>query len=450
MLINCIRTLPFILIRILLCLADAAVTIWLTLSFKDFFMNFMSGFVSGLFLIILTPMGYIIGLGISMVICYYVIGVIAYFFKLAHIIALTSYILDYNPSRLSTTLYAISEARQNFIPMVASYITTKTVIHALRDLKDTIMEFDIMARFKEPKSAIVKFDQRICTSGVRNVVDVADEITMSYTWFTNDLYKRSDKYKSSKKGKSLGAMTKVQAKHMLEGLVFLLRTFPYLMMTSLLYETTFIVLNVLFTVILMIFIVKWLGFSLMTCAIIFITYRAVMQIFSYTIISSLRNAAYLHAYYGELAELEPFDLKESVTGLLSKVPGLSGLAKLTGEKIDITRGKGSSPILEEDIGEVLKKSIKDTARSFNLNESDLIITSREANKIQENVDSLPEEVEDLEPIVDTEVETIVEEYVPAQEQHEQVEVNVSADDIQTDAQVKAGPFASGPRRERVR
>lgn len=413
-------------------------------------MNFMSGFVSGLFLTILTPMGYLIGLGISMVICYYVIGVIVYFFKLAHIIALTSYILDYNPSRMSTTLYAINEARQNFIPMVASYVTTKTIIHALTDLKDTIMEFDIMARFKEPKSTIVKFVKKLCTSGIRNVIDVADEITISYTWFTNDLYKRSDKYKKSKDGKSLGAMTKVQAKHMLEGLVFLLRTFPYLMMTSLLYETTFIVFNVVFTVALMFFIVKWLGFSLMTCAIIFVTYRTAMQIFSYTVISSLRNAAYLHAYYGELAELEPFDLKESVAGLLSKVPGLSGLAKLTGEKVDVTRGKGSSPILEEDIGEVLKKSIRDTARSFNLNESDLIITSKEADQIQDNLDSLPEEFEDLEPIVSATEESEIEEQVPEQEQHEQVEVDVSADDIETDAQVRADPFASGPRRERVR
>lgn len=448
MLINCVKTLPFILIRVLLCLADVAVTIWITLTFKEFFMNFMSGMVSGLFLTMLTPMGYIIGLGISMVVCYYIIGVIAYFFKIAHIIALTSYILDYNPSRMSTTVYAISEARKTFIPMVVSYVTTKTVLHALNDLKDTIMEFDIMARFKEPKNTVVKFVKRLCTSGIRNVLDVADEISISYTWFTNDLYKRSDNYKRSKKAKSLVTVSKVQAKHMLESLVFLMRVFPYLLMTSLIYETTFIVLNVVFTVLLAVVIVKMLGLSLLTCVIVFISYRAVMQVFSYTVISSLRNAAYLHAFYGELSEIEPFDLKESIAGLIAKVPGLSGLAKLTGEKIDVTRGTGSSPIIEEDIGEALRKSIRDTAKSFNLNESDLIITGGEVDRIQENLDSLPDEFEDLEPIPSEQQELVAEE----QEQREQVEVEVDVDteDIQVDAEIRSSPFASGPRRERVR
>lgn len=395
MLTKLVRTLPFIFIRILLGALDVYITIKVTLIAKDQLLLFIGPYVPSLFLFFLTPLTYIIGLGISMVICYYFVGVIAYFFKLAHIVAITSLTLGYSPSKMPLTFYAIDEARKNFMPLVVSYITTKTVVHALNDLKDTIMEFDIMSKFKEPKNTLVKLVKNISVQGIRNVIDVADEITISYTWFTNDLYRRSDKYKNNKKARTLRNRTKVQAKNMLESLVFIVRTFPYLMLSSLIYETLFIILNVVFTVSLGLYFLKVFGFTWLTVLLIFVSYRSVVQLFGYIVTSSLRNIAYLHTFYGELAEMEPFDIKSSVTSLVSSVPGLSQLAKMSGENIQATRGKGTSGLLEEDFSQVFRDSLKDTVKAFNLEESDLLITGDEEETLQNNLDSIPDAPEEI-------------------------------------------------------
>ena len=384
-------SLPFLILRISLICCEGLLLWFSAVYVHKLFLDYMSNLVGGLFAIVVSPMGYLIGLALGAVVVKYVLGLIQYYFKLAHIVYLTMFILQYKPYKGSRYGHAFREAGTNFTSLALNDFTTRSIVSALKALKTAILDNDLMSKFKDPELSSVKFVKSLCTTALGNVINMTDELIVSYTWFTYDLYLAN--CKKNKKEPTTKQMLRNRATFMLEGITFIVRVFPQLLVSSAVIEVGFIIIANVVTIGVILLVLSYVGFSFMFIILAIILYRTLIQIFYYTIVESLRLTFYLHSFYSELEELEPFDIKESLSSLLGKVPLLKSLVKQSGQKIEASGSEGG-PILEGDINTILQDNIKEVAQAFNLETDDLLKDQTDENKDSKDNE---EQVVDEEP-----------------------------------------------------
>ena len=416
---------PFIVLRIICVLIEGLILILGTKYVHDFFMFFMSGYVPSLFLTFLNPMGYIIGLAISAIIVKYPMRLIQYYFKLSHIVYLTIIINNIQQYRKTAYLSSFSQAASNFTSLALNDLTTRSIVKVLKALKTAILNNDFMSRFTEPKTSLVRLIKSLCSTALGNVINMTDEMVVSYTWLTYDMYLFNCKQK--KKEPSIKQQLKVRASYMLESLVFIVRVFPKLLISSIFIEVGFLILSNIIASIIIFLVVTFSGFSLWIIFFCIVLYRTCIQVIYYTLIESLRLTFYLYSFYSELSELEPLNIRDGIADLLGKVPLLKSLVKKSGKKIEPTGSEGT-PILEGDINSILVDNVKEVAKAFNLNPEDIIENKKEnKHEVQEEKDVELEEVKE-----ETEQEQEEDEKVPDVSDidlGDDVEVDLNLDDI---------------------
>ena len=410
-------------------------------------MSFMSNYVPSLFLFFLTPMGYIIGLALGALILKYVFGFIHYYFKLANIIHLTVLILfgvDKSQKNLPKELreklsvgYALSQAATNFKSLALNDFTTRGIVMALKALKNAILNIDLMSRFKEPKSTVVKFVKSVTESALGNVINMTDEMIVSYTWFAYDVYLQD--MKSRGKEPTLKQELKNRATFMLEGLTFIIRTFPSLLVNSLVIEVGFIIVANAIAIGLIVLTMFFVGFNFAFIFIAIILYRTIIQLIYYTIIESFRLTFYLYSFYSEMDDLEPFDITDSIANLVGKVPLLKSLVKQSGLKVEPTGMEGDH-ILEGDMDKILVDNVKEVANAFNLNTNE-ILKPEEPKSEEEEEEAKPEEQAESEE--ETKPDQEVEPEPKVEDSHD-LEFEIE-DDFESEPEIPFNPFADAQR-----
>lgn len=428
------RSIPFLLIRTVLVLAEGATLYFGSVYVQAWFELFISGYVDGFFLTVVSPMGYIIGLALGALVVKYVLGLIQYYFKLAHIIFLTTLILQYKPFKGSRFFYSLIEATVNFASLALNDFTTRTVVKALGALKDAILSTDLLSKFRDPKLLIVKFVKNICVTGLTNVINMTDEIIVSYTWFTNDLY-LAERARQGQGAPNVKDKIKNKALFMLEGMVFTVRVLPQLLINSLLFEVAFILLANIATIAIIISLAGYIGFSFFFFVCAFILYRTLIRLFYYVVIESLRLTVYLHSFYSEVNELEPFNINDTLAELLGKIPLLGPLVQNSGQEIEPS-SSGASNILEGDLNQMIRDNVTQVASSFNLNPSEIIVEDRTQVIVDDSVDvedefALSEEV--ASGVVENEEQTSTEDIVVE-------ESPIPTEDIEVEVTTPSSPF----------
>lgn len=392
------RSLPFLFIRIVLVLGEGATLLYGSIYIHGWFEVFMSGHVEGLFLKVVSLMGWIIGLAVSAFIVKYVFGIAQYYFKLAHIIYLTMVILEYRPTRNSPLIHSFAQATTHFGWLVLHDFTTRGVVKALEALKNAILNIDLLSRFKETQSLMVRFVKMLCTTALGNVINMTDEIIVSYTWFTNDLY-LANRERQGKGAPKLKDKVKNQALFMLEGMAFTVRVLPQLLINSVIFEVAFLLLAFLSSIGIVVLVGSYLGFSFFYIVASLILFRTLIHIFYYVIVQSLRLNVYLYSFYSELGDLEPFNITEMIGNLLGKVPLIGPLVKKSGQRIEPTGTEGSS-ILEGDLNSLMRENVAQVAAAFNLNTEELVEEPSTEEEPGEQLEEEEEFVEEQEEVVE--------------------------------------------------
>lgn len=453
MLRNLGHSFPFYIIRILIVTCEA-----LTLAFGAYMlhgvvMDIASRYVDSLFLTMLNPMGWIIGLAISAFVVKYPFGLIKYYIKIAHIIYMTMITLEYKPSLIGS----FGQAYRNFSWLFINDIATKGIVQALRALKDAILNVEILQKFKAPDSSLLKFVTSLCTNGLNHIIDMTDELIISYTWFTNDMLLASLERRGKDKPSTIKAV-KNQAKFILEGMAFLVRTLPQLLISTLIIEAAFLFLSnvLLISIIASVFYFSGYSFVLLLAGIFL--YRMLLDLIYYALVEPIRIAVYIYAFYSELSELEPIDIKQEIASLIGKVPVIGALAKKAGMKVEPVGNEGES-LFNADFNGVIKDNVATVADAFNLNVDDLMEDVVEEQRTRQN-NTEPQEVEvassveEEEAVVEVEEETLTpppppppqqQEPTPPPQQPTTVEmptVEVEEIEIDTEPQVSSDPFAS--------
>lgn len=441
------RSLPFLLIRTLLVLGEGATLYYSSMYVHDWFVVFMSNYVEGLFLTVVSPMGYLVGLGLGTILVKYVFGLVQYYFKLAHIVFVTTLILEYTPFKGSRFLHALIQASTHFGSLALNDFSTKGVVKVLGVVKETIMDAELLSKFKEPKSMVVKFVKSICTKGLTNVINMTDEIIVSYTWFTNDMYLQ-DRKEKGKGVPSVKQKVKNTATFMLEGMAFTIRVLPQLLINSLIFEVAFILLANTVTIASLFVLLKFVGFNFLFFVYAFILYRTLVKLFYYVVVESLRLSIYINSFYSELNDLEPFDINATLARLFGSVPLVGTLIKKSGQSIEPAGSEGS-PIFEDNLQEMFRQNVAEVASAFNLNTDELL-----EEPIEEDVVEVePEESGE----VVNEVESSEVEEAKAEEPTEEPSVPVVQEDspipvegIELDFETQSSPFNSSNRVENQR
>ena len=286
---------PFILLRVVLILLEG-----LTLYVSGYYgsawiLGYVGNYVDGLFLFMLTPMAWIIGLGIGAFIVKWLFGFFQYYVKLSQIIFLTCSILEYKPTKGSLVVFAFNEAIDNFVYLSINDFTTKTILKALGALKDAIMKNDIMSKFKDIDNTAYKLTKSMALTSLQNVINMTDEIIVSFTWLAHSMYK-SDRKRQKKKMPGVKTRTKNQAKFILEGLTYLVRVFPKLLINSVAFEIFVFILANISIIVIIFFIIGISEFSFGLLFFMLVFYRTLLHIFYYCFVHSFRLFFYLYAF----------------------------------------------------------------------------------------------------------------------------------------------------------
>lgn len=363
-------SIPFLLIRFALCVLTGIGWYYVIVLTHSLLMNFVTPLLPSMFVFFLNPMGVIIGLGLGGYLTILVAKPVLYYFKLAHIIFITDHIISKdNENDKRSTFFkfnsALKEAKSNYAALAVNDFATqglvKILASVLTNIKESIMNNDIMAKIKEPESMMGKGAVKALTKPLSNVLDMMDEIVVSYVWLTYHmlLCAREDRNEAKP---NTAQEAKIRAGFMLESLTLAVRLFPKLMINSIAMEVfMFFVargLAVVFSVILIILANQlWNIPFLYSCAIMVIMYKTLVDIVYYGLVDTIRVVTYLAIFYYEAGKLDALDMQQEAAALAMKVPGLKKLMKKAGLEVpegEPTQGASLVDInLQEDFKEAL-------------------------------------------------------------------------------------------------
>lgn len=350
--------------------------------------------------IIIGPGLLMIGLGIGVLFHRLVFIPIIFIESLSHVIAITSVVTGL-PQELpgSRTLYSFSQMRKYFFGLTASTVITKTTLKLFTKFKDIILEKDIIPHFQQAKHPIIKFVSKICINSIKSLLDLIDELLVSYVWLGTYLYvEYSDNPKTGSK-----EIIKQQARYILECIALFVKVFPSLLANNFAYDILFHIIATVLTIGTFVVLYHLIGFSFWIFIILFLFYRLVKDIIYNSIIYNLRCCSVVTTFYVALDKLRidnNMPSAEILHDLVSKIPSLIPIAKKTKDDIfnDLISQKSNDAQSEENGGivdfnpleDVLKKYVNDVAKCFMISEHDILKTSKENEVLETETEEKPQ------------------------------------------------------------
>lgn len=378
------------------------------------------------------PAFMIIGIGLSALFNATLIRLIAHIISMAHTIAATIAALELEYEG-SLTGYAWKQMSLYFQELSSSSFISIKSVEKFSSLKNAILFKDIMPLFAEPKNFAIKCAKNYVVKDVQGVLSMVDEIIVSYVWFTTMMYfELSKEANDAKNTRKFTTRVARQARFMLEGVLFLLRVFPKLMLANLGMMVVYFLVTLI--IVLGFFYAVWayIGFSLWILPIIFLTWRLVVDIVNNTLIYSMRVDHTITTFYDSIHGLDAVGIDDLVA-LVQKIPSLTNIAK----KSKLPQFKDLAdvePSVEDsgglvDIGDMKKSlidSVNNAAGMFMVKETDILKIGEEVPSDEDGqVEGVEEENSEAEQSVeDTPVEGVEESAVeePASEGRDDEEV----------------------------
>lgn len=357
---------------------------------------------------IIEPGLIMIGLGAGIVLHRVIFTPILFLESLSHVIAITSVVTGL-PQKLqsSRTSYAFGQVRKYFFGLSASTIVTKSTLKLFASFKDAVLNKDIIPHFQKFEHPIIKFIIKICINDIKSLLNLLDEILVSYIWLGTHMYvEYADKPKTESK-----EIIKQQARYMLEGFALFVKVFPSLLINNFAYDMLFYVITLALTTSLFFILYVVMGFSLWIYVIVFLFYRLAKDIIYNSVIYSLRCCSIIRSFYIAVDELHVdnnMPSAETLRDLVSKVPALIPLAKRTKDETfkdlvsansdceDGIVSEASSGLVDfNPIEEALRKYVNDTAKYFMVSEHDIIKTYKESSNSERE-----EEIQSVEQVIE--------------------------------------------------
>jgi len=409
------RTIVITLLRFVLNVSPAAVFIFGVLFLRNLFIRWDMHVITHLMTI---P----IALGLGAAYSRTVVRFFDFLLRLAHTIAVTVVVLD-QPYKGTLTGYAWKEATRNLIGNTATSMVTIKGVKLVKTLKTALLEKTILNHLNDPGGfslghSLFKF----IVYNINMALDSMDEVLVSYTWFTQELFRRHWEMENPKKKISIKTRVKNQAKYFLEGTALYIRVLPRMLVNNTLYIVAieiFIFLTLAATVILT---TISLGFGWWNILFMFITTRLILIAVNWVIVPSLRVNVAIWQFYNQVSKLET-TTPDFIRGLVGKLPPLAWVAKQTGdpeykdEKVTLTEADNPETCAGDIVDwaeceEALRGLVNDTAKIFQVHEKDILEPC--GGKQEEAVsDTLPAEEQVFEEVPHQEPEEI-----PHQEQEE--------------------------------
>lgn len=365
------KTFPFILLRILFYILSALAQYYILVLVYKLGVSITN--FNPLLNTIIQPALIIIGVGLGFFILNWISRPVLHILSLGHVIAATAVTLDLD---IDTSIfrYSINQLSKCFISMSVSSIVSLKSISILKDFKDSILNNDIMPKFRISENKIIKFAIKIITNDIKSLIEMVDELIVSYVWFATLLYSSfsDDEHKNTIK-----VQVKNQAKFMLEAICYVIKTFPFLLVDNISYSIFYYSLNFIVYIGIYLIVFANIGFNLWVFALSFILIRVIKAVVWDTLIYSFRVCATIFSFYQHMHKFEKSDLIE-LNSLITKIPSLLVIAKKTKieelTNIQVNKNdKSTSSLLDFDnLTIAIKRKVNDIAKCFMINEVDIL------------------------------------------------------------------------------
>ena len=305
-----------------------------------------------------------------------------YLLKLAHTIAVTVVVLD-QPYRGTLTGYAWKETIHNLIGNTATSVITVKGVKVVKTIKTALFEKTILNHLNDPGGfsaghSLFKF----IVYNINMSLDSMDEILVSYTWLTQEMFRRHWVIENPKKKISIKTKVKNQAKFFLEGAALYIRVLPSMLVSNTLYLVAIEIFIFLALAASVIVTAISLGFGWWNILFIFITTRLLLIAINQIIVPTLRVNVAIYQFYNQVSKLET-TTPEFIKELIGKLPPLAWVAKQTGdpEFKDSQVTLKDADNLESCAGDIvnwadceaaLRGLVNDTAKVFQVHEKDIL------------------------------------------------------------------------------
>jgi hypothetical protein len=353
------------------------------------FGNMYLGF-SGIMLFLSKYMYYIISLGLYILLYKIVVGPVIKIIQLYQIVTVTAVLFEFKERKLLESSnywwFSFGQVNKNFINVVSSSVISSSSVKALSKLKDAVIKNDIAANFQKSFSGFVKMTVEFLIKGIASLLDMLDEIVVSYVWLAIFMYKKSPGVKQPKK-----RMLKQQARFMLEAVMFYIRVFPKLLIRNLMCDVGFSVINLFLVIVLDVLIISLTGSYWLIIVEVFL-YKFMYAFLYDTIIHSFRVCSVVVNFYEILKDLKPVSENDLVE-FIKKTPVLGVIAKRAklsnfdgGNSGDEAAESSSGLININDMKSALIEQVNEYAKSFMLDEHDILNIDKVTGKRDEDED----------------------------------------------------------------
>jgi hypothetical protein len=213
-------------------------------------------------------------------------------------------------------------------------------------------------------------------------LDSMDEVLVSYTWLTQEMFRRHWEDENPKKKITIKTRVKNQAKFFLEGAALYIRVLPKMLVNNTLYLVAIEVLIFLTLAVSIILTTIFIGFGWWNFLFMFVTTRLLLIAVNQIIVPTLRVNVAIYQFYNQVSKLET-TTPEFIRELIGKLPPLAWVAKQTGDpefkdaQVTLTEADN----LESCAGDVvnwadceasLRDLVNDTAKVFQVHEKDIL------------------------------------------------------------------------------
>jgi len=386
------RTLLITSLRFLLNISPVAIFILGVLFLRNLFIQWNMHVITHLMTIPIA-----LGLGAAYRIT--VVRFVDYLLQLAHTIAVTVVVLE-QPYRGTLMGYAWKEATRNLIGNTATSVITIKGVKVVKTIKNALLQKTIFNHLNDPGGlgpghSLFKF----IVYNINMALDSMDEVLVSYTWFTQEMYRRHWEIDNPKKKISVKIRVKNQAKFFLEGTALYIRVLPKMLVNNTLYLVAIEILIFLALVVSVTLTTISFGFGWWNILFMFVTTRLLLLAVNQIIVPTLRVNVAIYQFYNQVSKLET-TAPEFIKELVGKLPPLAWIAKQTGDpdysdtrmnlnEVDNVDICASDIVPWADCESALRDLVNDTAKVFQVHEKNVL---ESAGGSVEDTSTPPEEM----------------------------------------------------------
>jgi hypothetical protein len=311
-----------------------------------------------------------------------IVRFIDYLLRLAHTIAATVVVLD-QPYRGTLTGYAWKEATRNLIGNTATSVITVRGVKVVKTIKTALLQKTICNHLYDPGGfgpghSLFKF----LIYNINMALDSMDEVLVSYTWLTQELFRRHWEIENPKKKISIKTRVKNQAKYFLEGAALYVRVLPKILVNNTLYLVAIETLIILTTIVTSVLVLFSFGLGWLNILIVFLSTRLVLLAVTQIIVPTLRVDVAIYQFYNQVSKLETTS-PEFIKDLVGKLPPLAWVAKQTGDPeykdnqvtlkdVDCLDNCAADIIPWAECESALRDFVNDTAKVFQVHEKNVL------------------------------------------------------------------------------